>query len=327
MNSDIRLLTKEEYDILPEDYKQAITSEFAIALGERYFAEKIAQVQFEGVIKSGFIGTYWIDSIRDKKSEYHSLTQLSSNPYFKSDIGLRLITDIPNDAEIKIDKDGNKIIYYGTYPSTIVDPNESSMIDTSKQVDEITVYIDGEEVSLPVYESNGKYYVAMKGIHSYKGSDIKLKNDEVINGNTTGTIFFEMKPLMWLGLNNGKMINSEVVLAVVPFTKDRTTRVSSYDETLIKKFIDECFSKDIFKVQLSDEKEAEVTDEILYDYDIEPTIYDRMSLALSLDQIVYLHGLPASGKSDRVLELDPDATVVYLASEDPSLLYGAEIKV
>ena len=325
MNSDIRLLTKEEYDILPEDYKQAITSEFAIALGERYFAEKIAQVQFEGVIKSGFIGTYWIDSIRDKKSEYHSLTQLSSNPYFKSDIGLRLITDIPNDAEIKIDKDGNKIIYYGTYPSTIVDPNESSMIDTSKQVDEITVYIDGEEVSLPVYESNGKYYVAMKGIHSYKGSDIKLKNDEVINGNTTGTIFFEMKPLMWLGLNNGKMINSEVVLAGVPFTKDRTTRVSSYDETLIKKFIDECFSKDIFKVQLSDEKEAEVTDEILYDYDIEPTIYDRMSLALSLDQIVYLHGLPASGKSDRVLELDPDATVVYLASEDPSLLYGAEM--
>lgn len=247
MNSDIRLLTKEEYDTLPEDYKQAITSEFAIALGERYFAEKVAQVQFEGVIKSGFIGTYWIDSIRDKKSEYHSLTQLSSNPYFKSDIGLRLITDIPNDAEIKIDKDGNKIIYYGTYPSTIVEPNESSMIDTSKQVDEITVYIDGEEISLPVYESNGKYYVAMKGIHSYKGSDIKLKNDEVINGNTTDTIFFEMKPLMWLGLNNGKMINSEVVLAGVPFTKDRTTRVSSYDETLIKKFIDECFQKIFLK--------------------------------------------------------------------------------
>lgn len=325
MNSDIRLLTKEEYDTLPEDYKQAITSEFAIALGERYFAEKVAQVQFEGIIKSGFIGTYWIDSIRDKKSEYHSLTQLSSNPYFKSDIGLRLITDIPEDAEIKIDKDGNKIIYYGTYASTIVNPSSTSMINTGNVVDSMSVYIDGEKVDLPVYESGGKYYVEMQGIHSYKSSDIKLINDEVISADTNDKVYFEIKPLMWLGLNNGKMITSEVVIAGVPFTKDRTTKVSSYDETLVKKFVDECFSKDIFKIQLSAEEKIESDAEINYDYDVEPTIYDRMSLALSLDQIVYLHGLPASGKSDRVLELDPNATVVYLASEDPSLLYGAEM--
>lgn len=325
MNNDIRLLTREEYDKLPSDYKDAIASEFAIALGERYFTEKIAQVQYEGVIRTGYIGTYWIDSIKDKKSEYHSMTMLNGNPYYKSDIGLRFITDIPEDAEIKTDKDGNKIIKYGVYPSTIVNPSNSAMISNGEVIDEILVYIDGEEVGLPIYESGGKYYAAMRGIHTYRDTDIKLSNDEVISADTEDLVFFEMKPLIWLGLDNGKMITSEIVVSGIPFTKERTTKVSSYDETLVKKFADNCFSRDIFKVQLSDEKELEEESEIVYEYDVEPTIYERMSLALSLDQVIYLHGAPASGKSDRILELDPNATVVYLASEDPSLLYGASL--
>ena len=325
MNSDIRLLTREEYDKLPGDYRDAIASQFAIALGERYFTEKIAKVQYEGVVKSGYIGTYWIDSIKDKKSEYHSMTMLNGNPYYKSDIGLRFITDIPEDAEIITDKDGNKIIKYGVYPSTIVNPSNSAMISTGEVIDTILVYIDGEEASLPIYESGGKYYAAMRGIHTYRDTDIKLSNDEVISADTEDLVFFEMKPLMWLGLDNGKMITSEIVVSGIPFTKDRTTKISSYDESLVKIFTDNCFSRDIFKVQLSDKEELNEDSEIIYDYDEEPTIYERMSLALSLDQVIYLHGAPASGKSDRILELDPNATVVYLASEDPSLLYGASL--
>lgn len=331
MNNNIRILTKEEYEKVPDDYKQAIVSEFAICLGARYYSEKRAEVKLDGVIKSGYVGTYWIDNIKKNKSEYYCLTMIANNPYFKPDIGLRFVADIPEDALTYIDKDGNKLVKYGTYPSKMADKTISNFIRKNgiKSTEKITIYKAGELTELDSYEYDGKYYVAMDGISSYKNSDLKLSDDTIISAYINETIYFEVEPITWLDIGNNKMVCSEILLAGIPFTFDKNKNISSYNETEIHSFVKNYFVDDIFKLNLQETNENNIVEEkeveLKYLYDIEPTIFERMDLALSLDQIVYLHGLPASGKSDRVLQLDPNATIVYLASEDPSLLYGAEM--
>lgn len=323
---NIKLLSKEEYELLPEEYKNAIITDFAILSGGRYISEKVAQSEYDNSISSGYIGTYYIDSIENearRKIAYHSYTQFGTNPFTKTDIGLRFVCDVPEDATITTDNNGNRIIYYGTYPKSIVDSNLNLLIENNGKVTEDTIpfYINSEPVELNIIEYNNKHYVKLDNYSLYS-QEYTLVDGRTIDNNSQESLIIEIEPIMWIVLNDNKMINKDILAAgYAPYTLDENKVCKSNMDSFISSF-----EKDIFKVSNNKNKTVEsTTEEISYDFDSEPTILDQMELALSLNQVVYLHGLPASGKSDRVFELDKDATVVYLASQDPSLLFGAEM--
>ena len=228
---------------------------------------------------------------------------------------------------------------FGEYPQTIVDKNYSRELEkactngtikkTGKYYTTDSVFYNDEDIKFKSrthaeYEYNGSKYILFVGDKNC--ADYKLSDGRIIKKDNP--YWVKVEPITWLiDEKEDIAVTKKLLFAGVQFKWNEVYNGNFYD-TDIKSFIDKYFSK-----------------EIVQNWDIEKSINSKTNLKsnpynFTLDDVseediiegsiesdipVFLHGPSSEGKSARVLEIDRDATIIYLANENPDTINGKSV--
>ena len=98
------------------------------------------------------------------------------------------------------------------------------------------------------YEYRGKRYIRVKANSYFDGNEFTLSNGEEYRDGDN--VWVEVQPIKWLVSERDKLILSEkLVFAGVQFKHERDYHTEDFGKTDIKKFIDDCWAKDIEQVR------------------------------------------------------------------------------
>lgn len=241
--------------------------------------------------------------------------------------------------------DGVLEIEYGFYPqqapSKFVQENLNSAFlqgILSKTGNTFTVdsrrYNEYEKTFSPLildeYQYEGKLYVRVTANSYFDGSKFKLSNgEEYVDGDN---VWVEVQPIKWwLDETMNIMLAEKILFAGVQFKYERNYK-GDFSTTDIKKFLDQCFAKDIERSRnIVDTVSKETPPENArkqnpYGFDFDAVKEeDIIRGSLESNIAVFLHGRSSEGKSARVKQFDPDCEIIYLRNATPESLNGKSV--
>ena len=261
-------------------------------------------------------------------------------------------------------------VEYGEYPQMIVDENYShelymayknnKLIITGKNyTTDSIVFYDAKTLFKArthiEYEYDGKKYIKFIGDLNCDGA-ILSDGRRIRKGDM---YWVSVEPVIWLvDEKSNTMLAKKLLFAGAQFKNIRNYK-GDFEETEIKKFMDEYFSKDIIpskvKSQTANLKQADNFTEEQKNKKYEDTSFANLNSyniikkaitriqnpynfnfdlvseediirgAVESNISVFLHGRSSDGKSARVKQLDPDCEIIYMRNATPDSLNGKSV--
>ncbi len=342
--SDLTLLTEDQcwgpskLDIFKKRGAQAVITDFSILLGggvsNNYVHNDNALENRTGyywtrtedgtndmriVGASGYLRNFWAGA-----RSYGARPVL---PFTSAD-------SIPSNEEVaKKAEDGILEVEYGYYPQRAVSKDMQGILEKIYKSGNISTTGNSYTTdSTPVneydtpfqrqtyqeYEHNGKRYVRVKANFATDRSvRPKLSNGEQYKDGDY--VWVEVSPVKWLVDEKEKvMITDKIIFAGVQFNDMHKYDTKHFDNTEMKKFLDEFFSRDLMQSRDIGEQTKNP-----YNLDFsEASEKGTIPEVLQANVPIFLHGKYGCGKSDRVRQLDPDFIELNLSHLNPELLYG-----
>ena len=244
-------------------------------------------------------------------------SQSATIPSF-NDTGARLvlplssISDAYRNTEKIINKSGFIEVEYGYYPQDYLDDDEQMILDSYYKKNKLKLtgnkYTDPSNniIQYSEYELDGHRYIRYTNYIQNK------------------IVWLKVQPIKWLVDEKNKvMVTEKLLFAGVPFEKSGVYK-GDFENTTIKKFIDNVFAKEILQeVTLTKIKPKENQYGFTFD---EVSEEDIIKGAIDSNVAVFLHGKPGEGKSSRIKQIDPNCEVLSLGTLTPELLVGMGIK-
>ena len=218
---------------------------------------------------------------------------------------LSSIPDIYRNTVKKINKSGFIEVEYGYYPQKVVLRDIEEKLEFAYQNNKLKTtgnkYTDpvNNKIQYPEYELDGHRYI----IHSK---------------------WIEVQPIKWLVDEKNKvMVTEKLLFGGIPFEVSGVYK-GDFENTTIKKFIDNVFAKEILQgVTLTKSQPKENQYGFTFD---EVSEEDIIKGAIDSNVPVFLHGKPGEGKSSRIKQIDPNCEILSLGTLTPELLVGMGIK-
>ncbi len=263
---------------------------------------------------------YWTKSRGYRRGVYivdFAGLQAATIPSF-DDTGARLvlplssISDIYENNRKKINESGFIEVEYGYYPQDYLDDDEQMIVDSYYKKNKLKLtgnkYTDPSDntIQYSEYELDGHRYIRYP------------------NNIQDNVVWMGVQPIKWLVDEKNKvMVTEKILFAGIPFEKSGIY-IGDFDNTTIKKFIDNVFAKEIFQeVTLTKIKPKENQYGFTFE---EVSEEDIIKGAIDSNVAVFLHGKPGEGKSSRIKQIDPNCEVLSLGTLTPELLVGMGIK-
>ena len=173
------------------------------------------------------------------------------------------IDRIPTNGVSGKDKDGVKYVEYGFYPQSAVTRGLQQELERqftsgrltktgngyttdSRKYDEYGEKFKAQRHE--EYEYKGKRYIRVKANSCFDGGDFKLSNGESYSDGDQ--VWVEVEPIKWLVSERDKLMLAEkIIFAGVQFKHERVYHTEDFGKTDIKKFIDDCWARDIEQVR------------------------------------------------------------------------------
>ena len=312
----------------------------------------------QGYIQDGIYGTYWTKT-ENKYNDayiYAVIAGQKVEPMFftKRHIGARICIPIDN-VQYKVNgttnSNGIVEVKYGYYPQTVASSNMQNELFKAKSqgilkktgnaytIDKQSP-MNSQHCFKPCkceeYKYKGKLYIKMEAnpFDNY----VRLSNNECYEpGND---VWVEVEPIKWLVDEGSKMLVSKSILfSGIQYEnlEDFPPDNSNFETSVIKKFIDNIWAKEIMQVRnlsKSDNIENEEKIEKVnpqkrknpYDFEFNNVSEeDIIKGAVKSGVAVFLHGQSGEGKSARVKQLDPDCEIIYLRNATPDSLKGKSV--
>ena len=244
---------------------------------------------------------------------------------------------------------GIKEIKSCEYPQTIVDENYSceleraynnkSLRTTGNNYTTDSIYwrdfnnISFTPRSFNEYEYNGNKYIRFVGDLNCYGE--VLSDGRIIK---EGQVYWvKVEPIVWLVDEKADIALSKYILFSGVQFNNTTDYDGDFDNTDIKQFMDNYFSKEIVSDRVySQTTSVEQTQSIEgkepvrkqnpygFNFD-EVSEEDIIKGAVESNVSVFLHGRSSEGKSARVKQLDPDCEIIYMRNATPDSLNGKSV--
>ena len=358
---NITLLTKEQ--VWDEENKSIVirkrgvkseTTDFAKMLGgiDQYFTKSDT---FEnGKDSQTARRRYGVSDVGEMFPYFSDRNDFGVRPVIK----YNNVQEIPANSRAEVVKsiDGIYEVEYGYYPQSAVpidmqrelngqqkkealeETGNHYAIDTRKFLARKEQVI--QELKEYIYE--GKRYVKLEIKRDdeigYKGQALNVQRLSNSNSYLPGydSVWFEVEPLKWLIDPEQKlMISKNLLFSGVPFSSEFSGEENNieFEESQLGNFLNNFFIDDIqqkYEIGLNNDysdykKEYKNASESLgFDFK-SSTPEDIMRACIISDIPIYLHGDKGEGKSDRVLQQDKDATILYLGSERDESLNGTSV--
>ena len=187
-----------------------------------------------------------------KPSVYYKNT-VSVRPYITYTGGLYNIPT--NDKSIKRTDDGLLEVEYGYYPQDLASKEMQENLETAyknrnllKTTNTYSVFdkiLNGKMIASIVdeYEYKGKRYVRVDGEYA-RYDEFELSNGETYN--RKDSVWFEVQPVKWLvNEETNSMITEKLIFSGVPFHDSQRVDPIDITYTVMQKFIDYFFAKDL----------------------------------------------------------------------------------
>ena len=244
---------------------------------------------------------------------------------------------------------GIKEVEYGEYPQTIVDERFSRELEenykrgtgirkTGKTYTTDSVNYDDYDTSFEPrkheeFEYKGRKYIRIVG--DYNGEDYEPSDGrKIVSGEP---YWVAVEPIKWLIDERANIaLSKKIIFSGVQF-KNCDYYDGNFDETDIKKFMDNYFSKEIVsdrvysqttsveQTQNIEEKEP-VRKQNPYGFNFDGVSEeDIIRGGVESNVSVFLHGRSSEGKSARVKQLDPDCEIIYMRNATPDSLNGKSV--
>ena len=240
------------------------------------------------------------------------------------------IRDLPGDVKYI---NGIKVKEYGEYPQTVASKelsfllekfyDEGKLKETGKLYTSDSAHYDDEDSLFKPkhrieYEYNGDKYVRF--VADNNGAFEKLSNGiEIKNGDI---YWIKVEPIKWLIDEKSDIaLSKNVLFSGIQFNR-KANDIIVFEESDIKKFIDEYFVKEIVPSNTKDDKLS--YNPYKFDFN-EVSEEEIIKGCVEINIAVMLYGKSGDGKSARVKELDPDAEILYLINASPDSLGGKSI--
>ena len=235
-------------------------------------------------------------------------------------------------------------VEYGEYPQDIVSEDFARTLERAYSIGTInqtgksytTDSVKYEDYHIPFrprthieYEYNGKKYIRIIGDSNCSGEG--LSDGSVIQKDSP--YWVEVKPIKWMiNEKTNTSLCKKIIFSGVRFNGE--SYKGDFDNTEIKKFMDNYFSKDIIPSKLStkeqelssesQEKLEEIRNPYKFDFD-EVSEEEIIKGAIESGIAVFLHGPSSEGKSARVKKIDKDCVIIYLRNATPESLNGKSV--
>lgn len=243
-------------------------------------------------------------------------------------------------------QDGVLEVEYGNYPQQAVPTSMQNALENLFQQGLITktgnsYTVDSREGfeytekflprKIEEYEYGEKRYVRVLAMSNFGSARFELSNgSQYQNGNY---VWVEVQPVNWLIDEKAHIMLSEKLLfAGVQFKHERNYK-GNFQETDIKKYMDQYFSKDLVQsivLTQTDFTSREILGQKIqrnpYGFNFDPVSEEEIIKgALESNIAVFLHGRSSEGKSARVKQFDPDCEIIYLRNATPDSLNGKSV--
>lgn len=254
----------EMLEVIKKRGAKAAITDFSILLGgwvDRDSDDSLA----------GRTGYYWTRS-DDGDNDARAVTEYGSRNNYDVNLrtgGARLalpfssIDRIPTNGVSGKDKDGVKYVEYGFYPQSAVTRGLQQELERqftsgrltktgngyttdSRKYDEYGEKFKAQRHE--EYEYKGKRYIRVKANSCFHGGNFKLSNGESYRDGDQ--VWVEVEPIKWLVSERDKlMLTEKIIFAGVQFKHKRDYHTEDFGKTDIKKFIDDCWARDIEQVR------------------------------------------------------------------------------
>lgn len=254
----------EMLEVIKKRGAKAAITDFSILLGG--WVDRDSDDSLAG--RTGYYWTRSDDGDNDARTVDDDGLRLPDNVGTR-DGGARLalpfssIDRIPTNGVSGKDKDGVKYVEYGFYPQSAVTRGLQQELErqfTSGRLtktgngyttDSRKYHEYGEKFKAQrheEYEYKGKRYIRVKANSCFDGGDFKLSNGESYSDGDQ--VWVEVEPIKWLVSERDKlMLTEKIIFAGVQFKHGRDYHTEDFGKTDIKKFIDDCWARDIEQVR------------------------------------------------------------------------------
>ncbi len=232
-------------------------------------------------------------------------------------------------------------VEYGEYPQTIVSGDLAKNLERAYSNGRInqtgksytTDSVKFEDTDTPFqarthieYEYNGRKYIRFIGDSNCDG-EVLSDGRRIQNGNI---YWVEVKPIKWMIDEKANIaLSKKIIFSGVQFDREEKYN-GNFEETDIKKFMDNYFAKDIIpsytrKITPEEKKQYEKRRNP-YGFNFDTVSEeDIIKGAIESGTAVFLHGKSGDGKSARVKALDPNAIIMYLRTASLESLIGKSV--
>ncbi len=348
-NKDFTFLTGKQLsdnkiDIIKKRGRKAAITDFSILLGG-YVSDTYID---NDTSLEGRAGYYWTKT----SGGFNNCVRLGTldgnigdSTVYTRDNGARpalpfsSISNIPTNGvsrEAKKSKDGILEVEYGYYPQKAVSKilqnrleqayKDGNIKETgnkyttdSRRRNEYDETFSKRE--LEEFEFEGHRYVRVEA--NFCDEDCTLSNGE--NYNYGDIVWVEVSPVKWLVDEKEKiMLSDKILFAGIQFNNAETYD-GNFEETDIKRFMDNYFSKEItagIGYEIEEEKET-TRRRNPYGFDFADVKEEEIIKGCIESNIpVFLHGKPGDGKSARIKQIDSDCEIIYMRNATPDSLCG-----
>jgi len=229
-------------------------------------------------------------------------------------------------------------VEYGEYPQTIVEEEISKILEkmylnktikeTGKSYTTDSVpYKDYKthfkEKNHIEYEQNGRKYIRFVGD---RNSDRDILSDG--RAIRIGDVYWvKVEPIKWMiDEKTGIALSKKILFSGIQFSNTSDYN-GVFENTNIKKYMDDYFSKDIIPSVLEQKKSNNNSKkQNPYKFNFDKVSEENIIRGcIESDIPVFLHGPSSEGKSARVKQIDPDCTIIYLRNASPESLNGKSV--
>lgn len=269
-----QIVGSNQIDVIKKRGTKAAVTDFSILLGGRV-GKDYCHIDSDDSL-AGRTGYYWTKSDAGLWGDFaHKAHTVNTYGYIeKSDVYIRdggarpalpfsSIDRIPtNGGSGKRARDGVLEVEYGYYPQKAVSKDMQERLERAYRSGSISrtrnCYTTdsrkhneyGEKFKAQrheEYEYKGKRYVRVEANFISDGGS-KLSNGESYSNGDQ--VWVEVEPIKWLVSERDKlMLAGKIIFAGVQFKHERNYHTEDFGETDIKKFIDDCWARDIEQVR------------------------------------------------------------------------------
>ena len=321
----------------PDVKKYSSFTDFSVLLGGRVFVNDYNKIQ----LNRGF---WWLKDFNSNSANCVQNMGKLDNLYIGDRIcGVRPVVKF---SEIKpycskiITNEGKVVeAEFGEYPQYAVPEETSSLLELEYTMDDIDVtgrvfttdshmFNNYKDEFIPrihkEYSHFGNKYIRYEANTHFSRSLLRdSRNIEYGN-----TYWLEVSPVVWLVDEDDDIaISNDILFSGIQFDNcDKNLYDGNFDNTNVKKFLDNYFSKEIYykSILKNDLEEEQSVNSFGFDLS-KVNEEDIIKGAVESNISVFLHGKSSDGKSARVKALDPDCEIIYMKNATLDSLNGKSV--